>query len=410
MLIKRFAENTVNKISNDYKVILIVGPRQVGKTTLLKHISNGTDRMYVSLEDLTVRELAITDPALFFQKYTPPILIDEIQYAPQLLNYIKRYVDEQNINGTIWLTSSITLPSIRTIKESLGTRVGVLNLYGLVLSEIGNDIDCGCFLPENQHLLLRSKLTNHYSLKEIYQVIWKGSMPSIYNESSNEWQNYYAYYVHNLLQYDIIKQLQVNDEMIFFRFFRAAAGQTGKIVNYAELAKSAEISAPTAKQWVKILEDIGIIYMLQPFMPPGSKYVVKAPKLYFCDTGLAAYLTSWNNADALEGGAMSEQFFSTWVVMEIYKSYSNMGIIPPIYYLRNFNGKEISLIIYENDIVYPLIIKNGSYPNKLIKTFSILEPVAKDAKLTIGNGGIICFCDEFLSTVENINYIPVWML
>lgn len=150
--------------------------------------------------------------------------------------------------------------------------------------------------------------------------------------------------------------------------------------------------------------------MLQPFMPPGSKYVVKAPKLYFCDTGLAAYLTSWNNADALESGAMSEEFLSTWVVMEIYKSYSNKGKIPPIYYLRNFNGKEINLIIYEDGIAYPIMIKKGSCPNKIIKTFAILDPVAKDAKLTIGEGGIICFSDEVLPAAENINYIPVWMV
>lgn len=305
MYIKRNIEETINKISNNFKVVLLTGPRQVGKTTLLQHLINGSPRTYVTLDDLMVRNLAITDPALFLQKYTPPILIDEIQYAPQLLNYIKMYVDTQNINGIIWLTSSIKLSSIRSAIEILGDRVGLLTLYGLELSEITNNKDCGCFLPKLEYLLSRSKVMTHCSLKEIYKVIWKGSMPHIYNDSYNEWQNYYASYVQAILQYDVLKRLQVNDEMAFFSFMRAAAGQTGSIVNYAELAKSAEISAPTAKQWVKILEDIGIVYMLQPFMPLGSKYVVKAPKLYFCDTGLAAYLTSWNNADALESGAMS---------------------------------------------------------------------------------------------------------
>lgn len=410
MYISRSIEPTINRISKKYKVLLLTGVRQVGKTTVLKHLINNSTRTYVTLDDLMVRNLAITDPALFLQKYTPPILIDEIQYAPQLLNYIKTHVDAQDINGTIWLTSSVTLPSIRCITETLGDRVGVLTLYGLELSEISNTSYFECFLPKFEHLLSRSKAANRYSLKEIYKLIWQGSMPSIYNGSCNEWQSYYASYVQNLLQYDVMKQLQVNDEMIFFTFLRAAAGQTGRIVNYAELAKAAEISAPTAKQWVKILEDIGIIYMLQPFMPLGSKYVVKAPKLYFCDTGLAAYLTSWNNADALESGAMSEEFLSTWVVMEIYKSYSNKGKIPPIYYLRNFNGKEINLIIYEDGIAFPIMIKKGSCPNKIIKTFAILDPVAKDAKLTIGDGGIICFSDEVLPAAENINYIPVWMV
>ena len=371
MYIKRNIEETIKRFSNIFKVILLTGPRQVGKTSILKHLINNSNRTYVTLDDLMVRNLATTDPKLFLQKYTPPILIDEIQYAPQLLEYIKRFVDVQDTNGTIWLTSSVTLSSIMNVTESLGDRVGVLTLYGLELSEIASTKNCGCFLPKFEHLLSRSKVTNQYSLKEIYKLIWQGSMPSIYNYSSKEWQS---------------------------------------IVNYAELAKAAEISAPTAKQWVKILEDIGIIYLLQPFMPPGSKYVVKAPKLYFCDTGLAAYLTSWNNADALESGAMSEEFLSTWVVMEIYKSYSNKGKIPPIYYLRNFNGKEINLVIYEDGIAYPLMIKKGSSPNKIIKTFAILDPVAKDAKLSVGEGGIICFNDEVLPAAENINYIPVWMV
>lgn len=410
MYINRNIEKTINQISDKYKVLLVTGPRQVGKTTVLKHLMTNSNRTYVTLDDLMVRNLAITDPTLFLQKYSPPILVDEIQYAPQLLNYIKMYVDAQDRNGTVWLTSSVTLSSIKSVTENLGDRVGVLTLCGLELSEIVNTTDSGCFSPKFEHLLFRSKAANRYSLKEIYKIIWQGSMPSIYNDSYNEWQSYYASYVQNLLQYDVMKQLQVNDEMIFFTFLRAAAGQTGRIINYAELAKAAEISAPTAKQWVKILEDIGIIYMLQPFMPPGSKYVVKAPKLYFCDTGLAAYLTSWNNADALESGAMSEEFLSTWVVMEIYKSYSNKGKIPPIYYLRNFNGKEINLIIYEDGIAYPIMIKKASSPNKIIKTFAILDPVAKDAKLTVGEGGIICFSDEVVPAAENINYIPVWMV
>lgn len=410
MYIKRFIENTITNISNNYKVLLIVGPRQVGKTTVLKQLMKCSNRTYVTLDDLMARNLAVSDPALFLQKYTSPILIDEIQYAPQLLNCIKIFVDSQSVNGIVWLTSSIKLSSIKNITESLGDRVGVLILYGLELNEIANTKDCGPFLPKFEHLLLRSKVANYHSLKELYKVIWNGSMPSLYNNNYNEWQNYYASYVQSLLLFDVIKQLQVNDEMAFFSFLRAAAAQTGRIVNYAELAKAAEISAPTAKQWVKILEDIGIIYMLQPFMPPGSKYIVKAPKLYFCDTGLAAYLTSWNNADALENGAMSEEFLSTWIVMEVYKSYSNKGIIPPIYYLRNFNGKEINLIIYVNKIAYPLMIKKGSCPNKIIKTFAILEPVAKDAKIAVGDGGIICFSDEILPAAKNISYIPVWMV
>lgn len=253
MYINRNIEETINRISNKFKVLLLTGPRQVGKTTVLKHFITSSNRTYVTLDDLMVRNLAITDPALFLQKYIPPILIDEIQYAPQLLEYIKMNVDSQDKNGTIWLTCSVTVPSIKSIGEILGDRVGILTLYGLELNEIAKATDSGCFLPKLEHLLSRSKAADRYSLKEIYKLIWQGSMPSIYNDSCKEWQNYYASYVQNLLQYDVMNQLQVNDEMIFFTFLRAAAGQTGRIVNYAELAKAAEISAPTAKQWVKIL-------------------------------------------------------------------------------------------------------------------------------------------------------------
>lgn len=212
------------------------------------------------------------------------------------------------------------------------------------------------------------------------------------------------------LQRDVMKLLQINDEMVFFRFLCAAAGQTGKMINYAELAKAAEISAPTAKQWVKTLEAAGIIYLLQPFMPPGAKYIVKAPKLYFFDTGLAAYLTRWLNADTLEAGAASSEFFETWVVTEIYKRYANKGIVPPLYYLRNFNGKEIELIIWQNGTAYPVAIKKSAYPSKAVKTFAILEPVSADAKINIGAGGIVCLIDDLLPASDSLYYIPAWVL
>lgn len=409
MYITRNNEETIKNISNAYKVLLVIGPRAVGKTTLLKHLVNDTEpeRTCVSLDDLMVRSLALTDPGLFLQKYSLPILIEEIQYAPKLLNYIKNYVDLNDKAGNIWLTSSIRFSMPNDI---LGNRVGVLDLYGLSLNEINQTKNLGYFLPTYNNLAARAKATIHYSLKEIYKIIWQGSMPAIYNNSNVEWQSYYASYAQTLIQQDVMRILQINDEMVFFRFLCAAAAQTGSIVNYAELAKAAEISAPTAKQWVKTLEAVGIIYMLQPFNPPGSKYVVRAPKLYFCDTGLAAYLTSWNNPEALETGAMSNEFFTTWVVMEIYKSYTNNGLVPPLYYLRNFNGKELDLIICKNGIAYPVAIKKSTLPNKTIKTFAILSPVANDAHIKIGEGAIICFADGVIPASENISYVPAWMI
>lgn len=410
MYIIRNIEKTIKSILHSYKVLLFIGPRGVGKSTLLKHLASDTEYTYVSIEDLMARNLAITDPALFLQRYNLPVLIDEIQYAPQLLKYIKSYVDQYDKNGSIWLTSSICLPVVNDVNNIFDNQAGIIDLNGLSLNEINQTENLGYFVPTYDKLSMRFKMAAHYSLKEIYKIIWQGSMPAMYNNVDIEWQSYYASYVQNLIQQDVMKLLQINDEMVFFKFLCAAAAQTGRIVNYAELAKAAEISAPTAKQWVKTLEAISIIYMLQPFNPPGSKYVVRAPKLYFCDTGLAAYLTSWNNPEALETGAMSNEFFVTWVVMEIYKTYANNGLVPPLYYLRNFNGKELDLIIYENGIAYPVAIKKSSLPNKIIKTFAILDPVAKDAKINIGEGAIICFADEVTPASENISYVPAWMI
>ena len=410
MYITRNIEETVKRISAQFKVLLLTGARQVGKTTLLKHLAQGSGRTYVTLDDLAVRSLALSDPALFLQRYTPPLLIDEIQYAPQLLSYIKIYADTEAKNGDIWLTGSQRLPLMQGVTESLAGRVGIIDLQGLTAGEInGNDYTVP-FLPISEQLLRRLNNAEKHSLKEIYKFIWQGSMPALYNGGEQDWQSYYASYVQTFLQRDVMKLLQINDEMVFFRFLCAAAGQTGRMINYAELAKAAEVSAPTAKQWVKTLEAAGIIYLLQPFMPPGAKYIVKAPKLYFFDTGLAAYLTRWNNAEALEMGAMSGEFFETWVVAEIYKSYANKGIVPPLYYLRNFNGKELELIIYENGTAYPLAIKKSGHPQKAVKTFAIIEPVKNDAKIQIGEGGIICFADDLLPAVQDLWYIPAWLI
>lgn len=410
MYITRNIEQTINRISNQFKVLLLTGARQVGKTTLLKHLAQGSGRTYVTLDDLAVRSLALSDPALFLQRYMPPLLIDEIQYAPQLLSYIKIYADTKAQNGDIWLTGSQRLPLMHGVTESLAGRVGIIDLQGLSANEINGTDNTDPFLPEVGVLFNRMNHAKKQSLKEIYKLIWQGSMPAMYNGGEQDWQSYYASYVQTFLQRDVMKLLQINDEMVFFHFLCAAAGQTGKMINYAELAKAAEISAPTAKQWIKTLEAAGIIYLLQPFMPQGAKYIVKAPKLYFFDTGLAAYLTRWLNADALEAGAASSEFFETWVVTEIYKSYANKGIVPPLYYLRNFNGKEIELILWQNGTAYPIAIKKSAYPNKTVKTFAILEPVSADAKIQIGAGGIVCLIDDLIPASDNLYYIPAWVL
>lgn len=411
MYISRNIEKIIEKQSKRFKILILIGAREVGKTSLLKNLAFSANRKYVSLKDLIIRDLALTDPPLFLQRYAPPVIIDDIQYAPPLFQYIKNYANKKDFTGSIWITSSQLFPLLENTIQNSYENIGVINLLGLSLDEIyksGNNIP---FLPTLENLNQIANNKNTQNLNSIYKLIWQGSFPAFYKNDTNiDWQSYYSSYVQNLLQQDISKLLQINDEMVFFRFLCAAASQTGRIVNYAELAKAAGISAPTAKQWVKILEAAKIVYMLQPFMPPGSKYVVKAPKIFFYDTGLAAYLTRWNNPDSLETGAQSNDFFTTWVIMEIYKSYSNICIIPPIYYLRNFNGKEIGLIIYINKIAYPIIIDKSANPEKATKLFSILEPVAHDANISIGPGAVICFIDALTTSTKNIHYVPAWII
>ena len=328
MYIKRHLETTIEKLNSCFKVLLVTGPRQVGKTTLLRRLA-AVDRTYVTMDDISVRSLAMTEPALFLQRYKPPLLIDEIQLAPKLLPYLKMYVDEQGQNGDFWLTRSQAFELMHGVSESLAGRIGIVNLLGLSHGEL-IDRPAGPFVPENEFLLRRVEESPLLPMSDLFDQIWQGSMPALNSASEQDWNCYYSSYVQTFLQRDVKELAQVNDELQFYRFLCAAASYTGSMLNYAALAKEVEITPPTAKQWLKVLVAAGLVYFLEPFAHPNLKYAVKAPKLYFTDTGLAAYLLRWSSAATLEAGAMASNFFETWVVNEIYKSFINCGQIPPL--------------------------------------------------------------------------------
>ena len=249
-----------------------------------------------------------------------------------------------------------------------------------------------------------------HDVLELYARIWRGDKPAMYNEGT-DWQTYYAKLVQDILQRDIRNFVQLNDEMKFYRFLCAAASQTAKLLNYAAMAKETGITIPTAKQWLGILEKMGLVYLLQPAAFEGVKYVVKTPKLYFTDTGMAAYLLRWNSSDALELGAMSAEFFETWVIGEVYKSYAASGQKAPLYYYRNFNGKEIELLILHNGVLYPVVITKSAQPQKIYKRFNIVNPAfAACADVKLGGGSVICLAPEFGTDAKNILYIPAWMI
>ena len=421
--IKRAVEGTIEQISTMFPVLLVTGPRQVGKTTLLQKLAEtqrelGVDRKYVTLDDPDVRYLAKKDPALFMQRYTPPVLIDEIQYATELLPYIKMSVDRSKRKGDFWITGSQVFRLMQNVSESLAGRVGIVNLLGLSDAEI-YQVPNEPFSTDTGRLLERLSVTKARGLNVIYRRIFRGSMPELYADDHIDWETYYRSYVDTYLQRDIRDLAQVADEMQFYNFMTIAAAHTSKPVVYEELASAAGITAPTAKKWLSVLVSSHIIALVQPYHNNALKRVVKMPLLHFLDTGLAAYLLKWGNPEALERGAMSGAFFESYVFSEIYKSYLNAGKEPPIYYYRDKDQKEIDLLIFQNGILSPIEIKKAASPGKTaIKNFHVLDPVSASGtfdaletlKVEIGTGSVVCMANELLPVDEKNWYVPVWLI
>ncbi len=402
MYIERHLEKTVMNMSKVYSVVLVSGPRQVGKTTMLKKLSTD-DRKYVTLDNPMIRDLAKNDPELFLQRYQPPVLIDEIQYAPELLPFIKIHVDEHKIKGDFWLTGSQVFHLMKNVSESLAGRVGIINMLGLSYSEImkrNNEPYSTDFKS-----LIKKGISSENVL-EVFARIQKGSMPALY-ETEQDLENYYASYVETYLQRDIKDLTQVADELSFMRFMQACAARTSQMLNYSEIAKDVGVSAPTVKQWLSVLVTSGIVTLVEPYFNNMLKRIVKAPNIYFLDTGLCAYLTRWNNYESLEVSAMAGAFFETYVVSEIIKSYYNAGKRPPIYYYRDSDQKEIDLIIENNGVLCPIEIKKSANPPKsAIKHFVVLEKTG----LRIGTGNVICLTKDVVPIDKSNYYVPVSMI
>ena len=417
MYIKRAVEGTVTRVSEMFPVLLLTGPRQVGKTTLLKQLM-GPERKYVTLDDPDIRYLAKTDPALFMQRYTPPVLIDEIQYATELLPYIKMYVDSSKKKGDFWITGSQVFRLMQNVSESLAGRVGILSLLGLSDAEIYN-YESVPFQTEPEQLMKRLQGIPSRGLNEIYARIFKGSMPELYADQAVDWETYYRSYVNTYLQSDIHDLAQVADEMQFYNFMTVAAAHTSRHIIYEELANAAGITAPTAKKWLSILVSSHIVALVQPYYNNVLKRVVKMPLMHFLDTGLAAYLLKWGNPEALEKGAMSGAFFESYVFSEIYKSYLNAGKEPPIFYYRDKDQKEIDLLLYQNGTIYPIEIKKAASPGKVaVKNFQVLIPVKTpekfggmaEPKTDIGPGSVVCMATELLPVDDRNWYVPCWLI
>ena len=404
MYINRQLEQVVLRANEMFPVIMVTGPRQVGKTTMLEKLAE-KGRNYVSLDSPVTREMAINEPELFLQRFPPPVLIDEFQYAKELLSFIKIHVDKNRRNGDYWLTGSQMFHMMERVSESLAGRVAVIPMQGLSISETLG-VPGGAFTGDPSEWLERAKIRKPQNLKEVYLRIFNGSFPHAHSGAFDR-ELFFSSYVDTYLQRDVRELTQVGDVMAFFRFMTACAARTGGLVNYAELAKDAGVSAPTAKQWLSILLTSGIITLVEPYFNNALKRIVKSPKMYFMDTGLCAYLTRWDSPDTMEVSAMAGHFFETWAVSEIIKSYYNSGRRPPVFYYRDTDQKEIDIVLEANNTLYPFEIKKSASPGRnTVRHFETLRRTKKE----IGAGGVICMTDNVYPISNNYYYVPVWLL
>ena len=404
--ISRSLEKIVLEVSKEYPVVLVTGPRQVGKTTMLQKLMEGTDRSYVSLDDLHERNLAKTDPELFLQLHKPPILIDEVQYAPELFTYIKIYADKNHSKGDFWLTGSQAFKLMQGIQESLAGRAAVLSLTSLSQAEVyENRLEP--FVPDMKKLSARSSERKPANVGEIFDRIYKGSMPAVISGQNKNTHIFYSSYVTTYIERDVRALSDSIDSLKFLRFITAVAARCGQLLNIADIARDADINQKQVKSWLSILETLGIIFYLHPYSNNMLKRLVKTPKLYFYDTGLVCYLTKWSSAETLESGAMNGAMLENYVVSEIMKTYLNNGKVPFMYYYRDKDAKEIDIVLEHDGVLNPIEIKKSANPgSELVKVFGLLD----NASIPRSKGAVICMKPE-LSVIDRENYIvPVWVI
>jgi len=370
-----------------FPVILVTGPRQIGKSTLLQN-TRKTGRMpYITFDDASEVTAVKTDPKTFLAIHRPPVILDEIQYVPELFPYLKMEADRHRKKGMYFLTGSQQFHLMKDASESLAGRIGILQLMGLSMRETSGDKFSAPFIPLAGYFSARAKSAKQYSSAEIWKAIHTGSFPAVVTGYSKQ-KAFYDSYIRTYIERDVRALAQVGDELTFMRFITVVANRTGQMLNYRDMARDVQISEPTAKKWLSVLVTSGLVYLLQPFSMNVEKRVVKTPKLYFLDTGLAAYLTKWTNPDVLKQGAAAGAFFETFVISEILKSYYNNGIEPALFYYRDKDGKEIDLLIFENGTLYPLEIKMTATPKTDdVAVFKVLKSVKKHK---IGTGGLVC--------------------
>ncbi len=404
--INRDLESKIISLSEEYSAILITGPRQVGKTTVLRRLTQ-ENRTYVTLDDLEERAMAQNDPALFLQMHDRPILIDEVQYAPQLFSYIKIEIDNGAEPGSFWLTGSQSFRMMELARESLAGRVALLHMPSLSQHEIYGSGVAAPFTINLNALKERIKSHKPADMQEIYRRIWNGSMPGLVSGRFSDRDVFYSSYLQTYIDRDVSELINLTDKLIFRDFIRASACRIGQLLNIHDIAQDVGVSDDTAKRWLQVLEKSDIVFYLRPYSNNLLKRTVKTPKLYFFDTGLVAYLTKYSSPDILANGALNGAILENYVVAELLKTYHNNAKECLLWYYRDKEMHEIDMIIESDGMLHPLEVKRSVNPGSgPTGAFDILNK----GSVPKGKGAVLCMRPT-LSAVDAENYIvPIWMV
>lgn len=403
MYIQRHLQNTLTQLLEQFPAVLLTGARQVGKSTLLQHIA--PDYRYVTFDDPTLLTQAKDEPRLFLLNYNHKVILDEVQYAPELFGLLKLEIDKQKQNGLFLLSGSQAFELMHNVSESLAGRIAILQLKGLSLREIHQVPFEPPFVPTADYLSARQQHLTPYP--NIWQTIHQGDMPRLYEQKVN-WEVYYASYVSTYIERDVRQLTKIADSSQFTRFMVSVAVRSGELLNYASIANEVGVSADTIKRWLTILQTAGIIYLLPPYSNNHLKRAIKTPKLYMLDTGLMAYLSRWLTPETIQYGAKNGQFFETFVVSQIIKSFTNIGVEPPLYFYRDTHQKEIDLLIEHERTIYPVEIKTTANPvKKMAKAFAVLDTLTDNTDMQRGMGVIISQYPDKLFLAEDLLALPI---
>ena len=407
MYIKRTLEKKILEISEDYSCLLLIGPRQVGKTTMLVHLMEGSGRQKVSLDDAENRRLARTDPELFLALHPAPVLIDEVQYAPELFSYIKIRVDNGAVPGSYWLTGSQSFQMMELAQESLAGRTAMIHMSALSQSELYGDGEPAPFVLELDGLNARGRTLLPASAQEMFMRIWQGSMPGHRSGKYKDRDVFYSSYIQTYVNRDVTDMIPGVDKLLFADFIRAAACRAGQMLNVHDIAQDVGVSDDTARRWLQILEKSEVIFYLRPYSNNLLKRTVKTPKMYFFDTGLVAYLAKYASPEILMNGAMNGAILENYAVAEIRKTWLNDAKECILHYYRDKDANEIDLVMESNGALHPLEIKKSANPGmKLATVFKVLDK----GSVPRGAGAILCL-RETLSAIDRSTFIiPVWMI